>query len=80
MLNPKALGLALGIFWSMTMLLTTFLSLYTGYGREMLEVMVSLYPGYSITPVGGLIGLIYGFIDGFIMGFILAWLYNKLEV
>jgi hypothetical protein len=80
MLNPKALGLALGIFWSITMLLTTLISLYTGYGREMLEVMVSLYPGYSISPMGSLVGLIYGFIDGFVMGFILAWLYNKLEV
>lgn len=80
MLNPKALGLAVGVFWGLSMLLTTLLSLYTGYGREMLDVMVSLYPGYGITPVGAFLGLVYGFIDGFIMGFILAWLYNKLEV
>jgi len=34
------------------------------------------YYGYSVTPLGSLIGLVWGFICGAICGAILAWLYN----
>jgi len=38
----------------------------------------SLYVGYTITPLGSLVGLAYGFVCGTICGGILAWLYNAL--
>jgi hypothetical protein len=34
------------------------------------------YYGYSVTPLGSLIGLVWGFVCGAICGAILAWLYN----
>jgi hypothetical protein len=37
----------------------------------------SIYPGYSISPGGSFLGLIYGFLDGFIAGAVIAWIYNK---
>jgi len=37
-----------------------------------------LYRGYSITPVGSLIGLVWAFADGLIGGLIFAWVYNLL--
>jgi hypothetical protein len=35
-----------------------------------------LYRGYSITPIGSIIGLVWAFFDGLIGGGIFAWLYN----
>jgi hypothetical protein len=37
-----------------------------------------LYRGYSISPSGSVIGLIWAFADGLIGGLVFAWLYNVL--
>jgi hypothetical protein len=79
-LKPMALGIAIGILWGVSILLTTLLSHYTGYGKLFLEALPqSIYPGYSITLGGGIIGLLYGFIDGFVGGAIIGWIYNKVN-
>jgi len=79
MVDAKNLGLAAGIFCGVVMFLLTIISVYTGYGAELLNLVATLYPGYTITLVGSIIGLIYGFVDGFVGGYIFIWLYNKLE-
>lgn len=35
-----------------------------------------LYRGYSISPLGSLLGLVWGFFDALVGGAIFAWLYN----
>jgi hypothetical protein len=78
-LRPVALGLSLGIVWGGALFITTWLSYFTGYGRLFLETLaVSIYPGYTISPAGSFIGLLYGFLDLFIMGTIVGWIYNKI--
>ena len=77
MASPKAAGLALGITWGVFVFLCTIISSVTGYARTAGELLMSIYPGYSITIIGSIIGLIYSFIDGFIMGFVVVWLYNR---
>jgi hypothetical protein len=78
-LKPLTFGLALGITWGVVFFFTTWLSAFTGYAAEFLRVLgVSIYPGYSISPLGSFIGLGYAFVDGFVMGTIIAWVYNKL--
>jgi hypothetical protein len=37
----------------------------------------SVYRGYTLTPTGSAIGLIWGLADGFVGGAIFAWLYNR---
>lgn len=78
MLNAFKLGLSGGILWGACMSICTILAIYTDYASEFLNIMPSIYPGYSISWSGVFIGLIYGFIDGFIGFFLLAWLYNRL--
>jgi len=78
MLDAKKFGLAGGILWGLCMAVCTILAVYTGYSKQFLELMSTVYPGYTISPVGSIIGLIYGFIDAFVGLFIFAWLYNKL--
>lgn len=79
-IKPLAFGTALGIVWGVSVFLTTWLSYYTGYGKLFLEVLVqSIYPFYTITPLGSFIGLIGGFIDGLVSGALIIWIYNRLS-
>lgn len=75
-LDAKALGLAGGILWAVSVFLCTLWVVWQG-GGEHLMLLAKFYPGYSVTPLGALLGLVYGFIDGFICGWVLAWLYNR---
>jgi hypothetical protein len=78
-IRPLALGVALGLVWGVSLLVTTLVSARTGYAREFLAVMAgSIYPGYAISPAGSLLGLLYGFVDGLVGGAVLAWIYNRL--
>ena len=78
-LNPLRLGLAGGIVWGTSLWLMTVLSVLTGYATEFLNLITSIYPGYRISAVGGVIGLGYGLLDGFVGLYIFAWLYNWLD-
>jgi len=78
-LKPFALGIALGLVWGSTLFITTWLSYFTGYGKLFLEALAqSIYPGYTVSPLGSFIGLIYGFIDCLIIGTLIGWIYNKI--
>ena len=81
-LNVKAAAIALALVWGiLAMFLTGLLNLiWPGYGRDFLDVMASVYPGYSATGGFGnlIVGTIYGLADGAIAGAVYAWLYNRL--
>lgn len=77
--NSKSLGLAGGILWGISMLVLTLLAVKTGYALGFMNLMTEVYPGYSVSATGSLIGLIYGFVDGFIGGYVFASLYNWLN-
>ena len=81
-LNVKAVAIACGIVWGVLGMLLTGLAnlVWTGYGQALLDLMVSLYPGYAATPSIGqvIIGALYGLVDGCIVGAVLAWLYNTI--
>ncbi|MEW6001658.1 MAG: hypothetical protein AB1638_03285 [Nitrospirota bacterium] len=54
------------------------LSVLTAYGKLFLDVLAgSIYPGYSISPLGSIISLFYGFVDLLIAGTIIGWIYNR---
>ena len=77
-LNVKAFALAAGIFWSVCMFVLTWLGIL-GYGSaEAAEIARAYYLGYSVTPIGSLIGAVYGFFDAGIGFAVFALLYNKL--
>ena len=77
MVNPKALGLAGGVFFGVFIFIMTIITMFTGYASMWSALLVDVYPGYSITFSGAFIGLVYGFIDGFVGLFAISWLYNK---
>ncbi len=75
-LNVKAFALTCGIFWAVSVFFITWW-LIALYGASGARTLLGLfYLGYSVSPVGSIIGLIWGFFDGLISGAIFAWLYN----
>ena len=78
-INAKNFGLAGGILWGLAMFILTLIGMNSSYAMELLRLLEGAYPGYSVSGMGSIIGLIYGFLDAFIGLYIFAWIYNKLE-
>jgi len=80
MLNPRALAYAGAALWGTSMLLVGLINLSVpDYGREFLELLASVYPGYHTdrTIEGVMVGTGYALVDGAVSGWLLAWLYNR---
>ncbi len=78
-LKPFKLGLTLGIIWGVNIFATTWLSCLAGYGGRFLAIMMNLYPGYNVSPLGSLVGFAYGFLDLFVGGLLVGLIYNALS-
>ena len=77
-LNVKAFALSCGIVWGVGVLcLAWWIILFDGPTGE-ITMLGRVYRGFSITPVGSLVGFVWGLCDGFIGGAIFALIYNKL--
>lgn len=76
-LNLKAFALACSIFWGLALFLVTWWVILLDGASGDPTWLARIYRGYSISPVGSLIGLAWGLLDGLICGAVLAWLYNR---
>ena len=75
-LNVKAFALTFGLVWGFGLfVLTWWIIAFDGSTGEP-TLFGRLYRGYSISPAGSFIGLVWAFVDGLIIGAIFAWLYN----
>ena len=78
-LNVRAFAFTCAIIWGLGLfLITWWLILLEGTPADRF-LLCRVYYGFSITPVGSFIGLIWAFVDGLIGGAIFAWLYNLLS-
>lgn len=82
-LNAKALALAFGALWGgYLFLLGLFLTVFPNIksfwmvSPEFLDMLATIYPGYSATLVGSFIGLFWGALCGIVCGTLMAWLHN----
>jgi hypothetical protein len=77
-LNIKAFALACGIIWGLGLfILTWWIIAFDGASGDA-TMIGRVYRGYSISPLGSVIGLVWAFVDGLIGGAIFAWLYNTI--
>jgi len=75
-LNVKAFALTCGLVWGFAIfLLTWWIIAFDGVTGDP-TFIGSLYRGYTVSPAGSLIGLVWALVDGAIGGAIFAWLYN----
>lgn len=84
-LQPKALGLSLGIIAAVCLVFITYypvvtekISFMNMHGNSLRFIFVDLYPMYAATPWWRalIIGPILAFIDGFLLGYFTAVIYN----
>ena len=76
-LNIKAMAIAFGLVWGISIFVITWYIILLEGPSDTTTFIGKFYIGYSLTPVGSLIGLMWGIIDGAIGGVMFAWLYNK---
>jgi hypothetical protein len=77
-LDVRAFSLTCALVWGLGLFaLTWWIIAFEGYSAEP-TFIGSIYRGYTITPMGSVIGLIWALPDGFIGGAIFSWLYNRL--
>jgi hypothetical protein len=77
-LDVRAFALSCGLLWGLGLFLMTWWIIAFDGATGETTLIGQLYRGYSITPTGSVIGLLWGFADGLIGGAIFAWLYNLL--
>ncbi|MFH1858322.1 MAG: bacteriophage holin [Candidatus Omnitrophota bacterium] len=75
-LDIKAFALACGLLWGLYLfLMTWWIMAFEGATKEV-TLLGRLYRGYTISPLGSVIGFAWAFCDGLIGGAVFAWLYN----
>lgn len=77
-IDGLALGLAVGVTSGLLLLLATIALVLNGGGGAGLNLglLSQYFPGYSVTPGGSILGLVYGFAAGFIAGWVFAYARN----
>jgi hypothetical protein len=75
-LDIKAFALTCSLVWGFGLFfLTWWVILFDGATGEA-TLIGRLYRGYTISPMGSVIGLVWALADGFVGGLVFAWLYN----
>ena len=77
-LNVTAFALAFAIWWGGSVFFLTWWVIAATGADPGPSLVGSLYFGYTVTPLGSLIGFAWGFADGLIGGALLALIYNFL--
>lgn len=80
-LNIRAAAAASALVWGGAVLIVGVANvIQPRYGREFLELVASIYPGYKARPRFSqvAVGTAYAVVDGAVGGALCAWLYNRL--
>ena len=74
-LSVRTLSITAGLLWGLGLFcITWWIILFEGATHEPTFIGL-VYRGYTISPIGSLIGLGWGLVDGFIGGAVFAWVY-----
>ena len=75
-LGVISFGLALGLTSAVFVFLLGMAAGLFGWGWVAVEVLASMFIGYSPTIVGSIAGAVWAFVDGFVAGALIAIFYN----
>jgi hypothetical protein len=76
-LNRRIFGVSLGIVAGVALAALTWFMVLKGAASPNLELLSEYLPGYTVTPLGSIVGLAYGFTYGFFVGWLYALLRNS---
>lgn len=77
-LDSTAIGLTCGALWGLGLFSLTWWIIALDGPSEKPTAIGKLYRGYTISPRGSVIGLVWGFFDALAGGLLFAWMYNWL--
>ena len=77
-LNIKAFALTCALVWGAGLFLLTWWIIAIRGASGDITFIGRMYYGYSISPLGSVIGLAWALVDGLIGGAVFAWIYNTL--
>ncbi len=75
-LDVLSLALAFGITMAALMFLFGISAWLTGLWGAAVEMVATVYIGFTPTPLGSVIGGAWALLEGLIFGALVAWLYN----
>jgi hypothetical protein len=75
-LNVKAFALTCGLMWGFGLFFLTWWIIAFDGASTQLTFIGRLYRGYTLSPMGSLIGLVWAFFDALVGGAIFALVYN----
>ncbi|MBN1498821.1 MAG: hypothetical protein JW982_01580 [Spirochaetes bacterium] len=78
-LNIRSYSIAFGIVFGGYVFMLTWWLIVRGYYVGEQTFIGAVYPFYTVSPAGSIIGGLMAFADGMICGALFAWLYNKLN-
>jgi hypothetical protein len=76
-LDVRAFAVAVSAVWGFSVLLLGFSAMLTGYGREWVALLSTVYIGFAPDLLGVFFGVVWAVIDGAILGALIALVYNK---
>ena len=77
-LNIKAFALTCGLVWGLGLFFLTWSVIAFEGSTGDVTLIGHIYRGYTVSPTGSVVGLVWGFFDGLVGGAVFAWLYNVL--
>jgi hypothetical protein len=78
-LNVKAFALTCAIVWGIgVFVLAWWVIVLDGAGGRV-PLLGLMYRGFTFSPMGSVIGLLWAFPDGLVLGALVAWIYNRLS-
>ena len=75
-LDVKAFTLTVSIFWGVSLFIITWWIIFLDGPSTDPTFIGRIYRGYTLTPLGSFVGLVWALIDGAIGGAIFALIYN----
>lgn len=77
-LSVKALVVTCALLWGLSLFIGTWWIIVWDGASAGATFVGKVYRGYTVTPVGSLIGLLWGLVDGAIGGALFGWIYNAI--
>ncbi len=78
-LNVKAFAFTCALVWGLGVFaLAWWVIAFDGAGGNV-PLLGLMYRGFTFTPMGSVIGLLWALPDGLLLGALVAWLYNRLS-
>ena len=74
--EPNRLGWAGGTLLGFLFLSLSWIGGAIGYGEIVHAFLATLYPGYTLSFLGGCVGFFYGWLTGFSLSYLFGRLYD----